>query len=63
MNLFTVVRFPNNGCTGNNGFNGTCYTSEECENRGGSSGGSCGGGYGICCTCKTYTGIPHDWGS
>merc|ERR1711976_50925 len=50
LNLFTVVRFPNNGCTGNNGFNGTCYTSEECENRGGSSGGSCGGGYGICCT-------------
>merc|ERR1711971_124357 len=50
LNLFTVVRFPNTVCAGNNGFNGTCYSAEECETRGGNTGGTCGGGYGICCT-------------
>ena len=56
MNLFTVVRFPNAVCSGNNGYNGTCYSDEECESKGGSSGGSCGGGYGVCCTCKKQSG-------
>ena len=56
MNLFTVVRFHNNPCTGSDASssNGTCYSSEECSIRGGSSVGSCAGGYGVCCTCK-YT--------
>ena len=30
------------------------FSAEDCEARGGSSGGSCGGGYGICCTCKKH---------
>lgn len=50
LNLFTVVRFPNTFCSGNNGFNGTCYSSEECSSRSGSNGGSCANGYGVCCT-------------
>ena len=47
-----MVRFPNSVCAGNNGYNGTCYSAEECSSRGGSSGGSCANGYGVCCTCK-----------
>ncbi len=54
MNFFTVVRFPNSGCTSTDNLNGTCYSSEECASRGGSSAGTCAGGYGVCCTCK-YT--------
>jgi len=50
LNLFTVVRFPNTVCAGNNGYNGTCYSAEECSSRSGSSGGSCANGYGVCCT-------------
>ena len=49
-----MVRFKNNACTGSDASssNGTCYSSEECSIRGGSSVGSCAGGYGVCCTCK-----------
>ena len=52
VNFFTVVRFPNNACSGSNGFNGTCYSVEECETRGGGTAGDCAGGYGVCCTCE-----------
>ena len=51
VNLFTVVRFPNSVCAGD-AFNGTCYTSEECNDRGGTSSGTCANGYGVCCICK-----------
>merc|ERR1711944_167438 len=30
--------------------NGTCYTAEECSNKGGTNGGSCASGFGVCCT-------------
>ena len=49
LNFFTVVRFPNNACTGTNNLNGTCYSAEECESKTGSSAGACAGGYGVCC--------------
>ena len=26
--------------------------SEECSSKGGSNGGSCASGFGVCCTCK-----------
>ncbi len=29
--------------------NGTCYTAEECAGRGGTNGGSCAAGFGVCC--------------
>ena len=51
MNIFSVVRFPNKACAGSS-YNGTCYTTSECSTRGGSSSGTCAGGYGVCCICK-----------
>lgn len=50
ISTFQVVRFPNDACTGSNTRNGTCYTSQECTNKGGSSAGSCADGFGVCCT-------------
>ena len=39
-------------CTGSSNRNGTCYTSEECENRDGVAAGSCADGFGVCCISK-----------
>ena len=54
MNIFSVVRFPNKPCQGNDASasNGTCYAADECSERNGAAAGSCAGGYGVCCTCK-----------
>ena len=30
------------------------YFSEECSNKGGTNGGSCASGFGVCCTCKLH---------
>jgi len=49
FSVFQVVEFPNDACKGDNNRNGTCYTKEECDDKGGTSGGSCAEGYGICC--------------
>merc|ERR1712038_1125980 len=46
--IFQVVRFPNDICAGATR-NGTCYTSEECSTKGGTSDGSCASGFGVCC--------------
>uniref|UniRef100_A0A0K2UM05 Putative LOC100745028 [Bombus impatiens] n=1 Tax=Lepeophtheirus salmonis TaxID=72036 RepID=A0A0K2UM05_LEPSM len=48
LSLFNVVRFENIVCTGDSK-NGTCYTSEECEAKGGLAQGTCASGYGVCC--------------
>lgn len=50
ISAFQVVQFPNDFCSGNDNKNGTCYTSEECDSRGGKGSGSCAEGYGVCCT-------------
>ncbi len=47
-----VHRFPNDPCSGTGSRNGTCYTASECSSRGGTDGGSCASGFGVCCTCK-----------
>merc|ERR1719491_1536813 len=47
--IFQVVRFPNDVCSGTTR-NGTCYTAEECSNKGGTNDGSCAAGFGVCCT-------------
>jgi len=47
--IFQVVRFPNDACTGTS-LNGTCYTAEECSNKGGTNQGSCASGFGVCCS-------------
>ena len=45
-------RFPNDICPGTSGMNGTCYTQEECSDRGGTNGGACASGFGVCCLSK-----------
>merc|ERR1712117_867673 len=50
LNVFSVVKFPNDVCTGQNGLNGTCYTTEECAAKGGAASGTCASGFGVCCT-------------
>merc|ERR1712141_497986 len=50
ISTFQIVRFPNDVCVGSNSRNGTCYTSAECSDKGGTSSGSCADGFGVCCT-------------
>jgi len=50
ISTFQVVRFPNDACTGSNSRNGTCYTSQECSSKSGTSSGTCADGFGVCCT-------------
>ena len=55
-------RFPNGACMSSSaGKNGTCYAEDECKNKGGTGYGSCAGGYGVCCVCKSesYIIFPH----
>merc|ERR1711910_243648 len=47
---FQIIKFPNDPCDVSSTKNGTCYTSEECSDKGGTSIGSCAEGYGVCCT-------------
>jgi len=51
LSLFSIVTFPNQGCASQDSGsrNGTCYTSSECQNKGGSSSGNCAAGFGVCC--------------
>jgi len=49
ISIFNVVKFKNDVCAGSGNQNGTCYTTEECSNRGGTASGSCAEGYGVCC--------------
>merc|ERR1712226_789052 len=47
LNLFSLVRFKNGPCTtaSNSSITGICLTSVECSNAGGTSDGSCAGGF------------------
>jgi len=51
FSLFNVVTFKNDECIANaaNDLRGTCYTTEECEERGGTASGGCAMGFGTCC--------------
>jgi len=55
ISTFQIVRFPNDPCVGSNSRNGTCYTSQECSDKSGTSSGSCADGFGVCCTFKIDT--------
>lgn len=55
ISTFQIVRFPNDVCVGSNSRNGTCYTSAECSDKGGTSAGSCADGFGVCCTVLIST--------
>lgn len=48
FNAFQVINFPNDVCAGDNR-NGTCFTTDECSSKGGTSSGSCANGFGVCC--------------
>jgi len=50
ISSFQIVKFPNDACEGTGVTNGTCYTSQECADKGGTSSGSCADGFGVCCT-------------
>jgi len=50
LGIFSVVKFPNDACTGSTTYNGTCYTAEECNAKSGTASGSCASGFGVCCT-------------
>lgn len=52
LQLFNVVRFPNLVCTGTWGQAGTCYSVQECLDRGGTAYGPCAYGFGVCCSCE-----------
>jgi len=49
--LFNVVTFPNIECqsTENTDNKGTCFSSTECSDKGGSAEGNCASGFGVCC--------------
>jgi len=56
FSLFSVVTFKNEPCVSTSGTtgsgvnrNGTCYTSTECDEKGGTSSGNCASGFGVCC--------------
>ena len=57
--LFNWIQFRNDICTARTYGHeenfieyGVCYTSEECNSRGGSHKANCAAGYGACCVCK-----------
>ena len=57
FSLFSIVQFPNDECTSSSSSTtlGTCLTSSECANNGGSADGSCASGFGVCCVISTST--------
>jgi len=51
FSMFSLVRFTNDFCLGENTYNGTCLTATECSAKTGSvASGSCAQGFGVCCT-------------
>lgn len=48
FSIFQIIKFKNEPCIGSSR-NGTCFTSAECDNAGGTESGSCADGFGVCC--------------
>lgn len=55
FSIFQIIKFKNEPCVGNNR-NGTCFTSAECDDAGGTESGSCADGFGVCCTVTLENG-------
>lgn len=50
FSLFSIVTFKNQACSSLDPLrNGTCFTSTECQNKGGVKSGNCAAGFGVCC--------------
>ena len=46
-------RFENDPCPSTEpGFDGICYTKDECREKKGIPSGGCALGFGVCCICK-----------
>ncbi|XP_055678018.1 uncharacterized protein LOC129786801 [Lutzomyia longipalpis] len=62
LNLFNIVRFPNEPCSTSNPkkflktLNGTCYHEVECEQLGGVPIDNCASGFGVCCVFQLSCG-------
>lgn len=48
FSIFQIIKFQNDPCIGGTR-NGTCFTSAECSNAGGTKDGTCADGFGVCC--------------
>merc|ERR1712165_93612 len=55
LSLFNLVKFDNDVCAGSTK-NGTCYTKEECKDRGGTESKTCAEGFGVCCVLELKCG-------
>jgi len=55
ISLFNLVKFDNDVCAGATK-NGTCYTKEECKDRGGKESKTCAEGFGVCCVLELKCG-------
>jgi len=49
FSVFQIIKFKNEECVGSQR-NGTCFTSAECEEAGGTEDGTCADGFGVCCS-------------
>merc|ERR1719174_35039 len=61
FSLFSVVTFKNEQCTSDTSLAGgaragTCYTTTECSDKGGTTSGNCASGFGVCCVFISKTG-------
>jgi len=55
--LFSIVKFPNEQCTGDTtSLTGDCITPGECNDRSGLIDGSCARGFGTCCIIQDTSG-------
>ena len=50
--LFSFVRYFRQSLEPGIKLKDLYYFREECSNKGGTNGGSCASGFGVCCTCK-----------
>lgn len=61
FSLFSVVTFQNAECTATDtsltDIHGTCYTTTECNDKGGSKSGNCASGFGVCCLFLNTAGV------
>ena len=66
MSLFSIVNFPNDPCTSasDTTMTGTCLTSSECSDQGGTRDGNCAAGFGVCCmftfTCGSSVSVNRN---
>jgi len=63
LNLITWVKFDNTECAATSGDNGTCFTSNECSEIGGTADGTCASGFGVCCVLQYNCGSKTNYNS